>query len=116
VAIPIFRISLTNASVLSIAYLIMSVLVEASRHLYPFRWAERAADTCDWIPSRTLEWFGLLEPMRRALLDDRITNFHVRLILGTVSVSGIFLVALSVGSVMWLGRWAIDRREKKAAT
>ena len=115
-AIPIFRISLTNATVLSVAYLSMAILVEASRKWFPFRWTERASLTVEWIPTRTLEWFDLYYPVRDAVISGAMSNFEVRLLLGGISVAGIFGVALSVGLFMWCMRWLIskaDRRQRK---
>jgi hypothetical protein len=109
VAVPIFRISLANATVLSVAYLLMALVVDASRRWLPFYWTERASFTVEWIPSRTLDWFGLLEPMRNAVLDDRLSNFEARLILGVTSVVGIFAIAVVVGTLMWLGRAVLAR-------
>lgn len=112
-AIPIFRISLSNATVLSVAYLAMAILVEASRKWFPFRWTERASLTVEWIPARTLEWFGLYHVVRDAVIDGTLSNFEVRLILGFISVAGIFLVAMGVGLLMWCGRWVIHRAEAR---
>jgi hypothetical protein len=111
VAIQIFRISLSNATVLSVAYLAMAILVEASRKWFPFRWTERASLTVEWIPARTLEWFGLYHVVRDAVIDGTLSNFEVRLILGAISVAGIFFVAMGVGLLMWCGRWVIHRAE-----
>ena len=108
-AVPIFRISMANATVLSVAYLLMALVVDASRAWFPFYWTERASFTVEWIPSRTLDWLGLLEPMKRAVLDDRLTNFEARLILGLTSIAGIFAIALAVGTVMWLARFVLTR-------
>jgi hypothetical protein len=116
VAVPIFRISLANATVLSVAYLLMALVVDASRRWLPFYWTERASFTVEWIPSRTLEWFGLLEPMRQAVLDDQLSNFEARMILGLVSVAGIFVIALLVGIMMWLGRAALSRLGNKVTS
>ncbi len=113
--VPIFRISLSNATVLSVAYLLMSVIVEVSRRFLPFRWTERASFTVEWIPSRTLDWLNLLDPLRNAALDDKLDNFDVRLILGVTSIAGIFVIALSVGTLMWLGRLLLRRLERKPA-
>jgi hypothetical protein len=113
-AVPIFRISLANATVLSVAYLLMALVVDASRSWLPFDWTERASFTVEWIPSRTLAGLGLLEPMRTAMLDDRLTNFQARLILGFTSIAGIFAIALAVGVLMWLGRALINRFETRA--
>jgi hypothetical protein len=100
---------MSNATVLSVAYLLMAVVVDASRAWFPFYWTERASFTVEWIPSRTLDWLGLLEPMKQAVLDDRLSNFEARLILGVTSVAGIFAIALAVGSLMWLTRAALSR-------
>ena len=91
-AIPIFRISLSNATVLSIAYLAVAMLIEASRRWFPFRWTDRASLTVDWIPARTLDWMGLYEPIRRAVVEDRLSTFAVRMIFGATSIASIFLV------------------------
>ena len=37
-SIPIFRISMSNATVLSVAYLLVATGIEASRRWYSFRW------------------------------------------------------------------------------
>ena len=112
-AIPIFRISLSNATVLSIAYLAVAMLIEASRRWFPFRWTDRASLTVDWIPARTLDWMGLYEPIRRAVVEDRLSTFSVRMIFGATSIASIFLVALGVGTMMWVARWLIVRAEQK---
>ena len=116
-AIPIFRISLSNATVLSVAYLAMAMLVEASRRWFPFRWTDRASLTVEWIPARTLDWLGLYQPVRQAVIDGSLSSFAVRMIFGATSVLAIFLVAMSVGLLMWSGRWLIaraDSRRRKA--
>jgi hypothetical protein len=107
--VPIFRISMANATVLSVAYLAMALVVDASRLWFPFYWTERASFTVEWIPSRTLDWLGLLEPMKKAVLDDQLTNFQARLILGLTSVAGIFAIALMVGTLMWLMRAVLTK-------
>jgi hypothetical protein len=114
VPIPIFRISFQNATILSVAYLLMAMAIEASRKWLPFRWTDRAVLTVEWIPARTLDTFGLYEPIRQAVLDDRMSNFTVRLIFGATSVVAIFFVALGVGISMWLGRWLLSRRDRNS--
>lgn len=110
--IPIFRISLQNATVLSVAYLLMAMVIEASRKWFPFRWTDRAALTVEWIPARTLDWVGLYQPIRSAVIEDKLSIFTVRLIFGATSVLAIFVVALGVGTMMWVGRWLLSRRDR----
>ena len=114
-AVPIFRISLANATVLSVAYLAMALIVDMSLIWLPFEWTDRASKTVEWIPSRTLDWLGLLEPMRQAMLDDRLTNFQARLILGVTSIAGIFAIAIAVGTLMWVGRFIVIRLDRRRA-
>ena len=111
--LPIFRISLQNATILSVAYLAMAMLVEASRRWFPFRWTDRASLTVEWIPARALDWVGLYHPVRDLVIDGTLSNFGVRMIFGLVSVVAIFAVAMSVGTMMWVGRWLIARAEQK---
>jgi hypothetical protein len=87
----------------------MALVVDGSRLWFPFYWTERASFTVEWIPSRTLDWLGLLEPMKHAVLDDQLSNFEARLILGGTSVAGIFAIALMVGTFMWLMRALLMR-------
>ncbi len=112
-AIPIFRISMSNATVLSVAYLLIAMLIEASRRWFPFRWTDRASLTVEWIPARTLDWVGLYEPIRTAVIEDRLPVFWVRVIFGATSVGAIFVIALGVGAIMWSGRWLLVRAEAK---
>ncbi|MBK7862335.1 MAG: hypothetical protein IPJ65_27750 [Archangiaceae bacterium] len=111
--VPIFRISMQNATVLSVAYLLVAMGVEASRKWFPFRWTDRAALTVEWIPARTLDWFGLYEPIRNAVVEDRMSIFAVRLVFGATSVAAIFGVAVAVGAMMWAGRWVLVRADRR---
>jgi hypothetical protein len=109
VSIPIFRISLANANLVSALYLGLSVVLEASRRWFPFEWTDRAAQTCRWIPSRALDLVGLFEPLREAAVYGQLSPTTVRIILGATSVLLIFTIAMAVGALMWLGRWVFDR-------
>jgi hypothetical protein len=113
VRVPIFRISLQNATVLSVAYLAAAVLIELSHRYFPLRLTERAALVIEWIPARTLDWVGLYHPIRTAVIDGDLSIFAVRLIFGVTSVLAIFLIALGVGVMMWLVRWAILRADRR---
>lgn len=115
--VPIFRISMSNATVLSVAYLAVAMLVEGLRRWFSFRWTEPVAEQLAFIPERTLHLLGLYAPLRAAAIDDRLSVFQVRLVLGATSVVVIFAVSLAVAGLMWVGRWAIarvDRRSRQA--
>jgi len=101
-----------NATVLSVAYLLVAVVIEVSQRWFPFRITERAALTVEWIPARTLDWVGLYEPIREAVIDGQLSIFWVRIIFGVTSVAAIYLIALGVGVAMWLGRWVIIRSDR----
>ena len=110
--VPIFRISLQNATVLSVAYLLVAVLIELSERWFPFRITDRAALTIEWIPARTLDWVGLYHPIRNAVIDGDLSIFWVRIIFGFTSVLAIYAIALGVGVAMWAGRWLIIRGDR----
>jgi hypothetical protein len=109
--IPILRISLSNASLLSTVYLSFSILLELSNRWMPLRWTERLTYTIEWLPARTLNWLRLFEPLRRAVVEDRLSIFGVRMIYGAVNVLLIFAIAIGVGTVMRLGYGLVRRSD-----
>jgi hypothetical protein len=100
--VPVFRISLSNASLLSGLYLLIAALVEVVRRLWNPRWIDRVSLSLEAFPARTLELVGLFEPIRRAWVEDRISPLQVRLIYGVTTVVIIFTLGTLVGAVMWL--------------
>lgn len=98
-----------NATLLSVVYLTVSLFVEGARRFTSFSWAERLSLALDAFPARVLEATQLLWPVRRALIDDTLNAFTVRLVFGLTSIVVIFALAAAVGAVMWLGRWAFSR-------
>lgn len=99
--IPVFRISLANATLLSVVYLLVAVVVEVLRRALNPRWAERLSLSLEAFPARTLELLGLFEPLRRAWVEGHLSDLHVRLIYGAITVGVIFSLGLTVGAVMW---------------
>jgi len=105
--VPVFRISLANATLLSGVYLVVGTVVEIARRTWNPRWAERLSLSLESFPARMLDLVGLFEPLRNAWLGGHLTDFQVRLIYGFTTVSLIFSLGVLVGGAMWLvARWA----------
>jgi hypothetical protein len=103
--VPVFRISFTNATVLSTIYLLVATVVELLRRSVNPRWAERVSLALEAFPARTLELLGLFEPLRRAWVQGALSDTGVRLIYGLTTIALIFALGLAVG----LGMWVIAR-------
>ena len=101
-SVPVFKISLTNASILSGLYLLIGVLVELLRRVWNPRWLDQVSLSLEAFPARTLELFGLFEPLRRAWVEDRISPLGVRFVYGFTTVGVIFTLGLAVGALMWV--------------
>jgi hypothetical protein len=99
---PVFRLSLTNATVLSGLYLLVAAVVELTRRFSSARWVERASFALEVFPARTLDFLGLFEPMRRAWIEGRLSDGVVRLCYGATTVALIFALGLVVGVGMWV--------------
>lgn len=112
--VPVFRISLTNATLLSGVYLVAGVLVELVRRTWNPRWAERLSLSLEAFPARMLELLGLFEPLRRAWLDGQLKDVHVRVIYGLTTVLLIYSLGFFVGGAMWLVARASTRADSSA--
>ncbi len=110
--VPVFKISATNASILSGLYLLIAVLVELVRRAWNPRWIERVSLSLEAFPARTLELFGLFEPLRRAWVEEQISPLGVRFIYGLTTVTVIFTLGMAVGAMMWI----ISRVAAKSST
>lgn len=100
--VPVFKISITNASILSGLYLLIAVLVELVRRAWNPRWIERVSLSLEAFPARTLELFGLFEPLRRAWVEEQVSPLGVRFIYGLTTVAVIFTLGMAVGAMMWV--------------
>ena len=98
----VFRISLTNATILSALYLTVAVVVEVVRRLWSPRWAERLSLAFEVFPARALAFLGLFEPIRRAWMQGRLSDGAVRVLYGATTVGLVFAAGLLVGAGMWL--------------
>ncbi|GMU60688.1 MAG: hypothetical protein IT380_03395 [Myxococcales bacterium] len=99
--VPVFRISLTNATLLSGVYLVGGAAVELARRLWNPRWAERLSLSLEAFPARVLEFLGLFEPLRRAWLEGHLSELQVRLVYGLTTVALIYSLGVAVGGLMW---------------
>ena len=99
-----------NASLLSVIYLASGAAIEALRRIHPSPGMERASLALDSLPARVLELLGALAPLKGAYLDGRLSELSLRLIFGATVVAVIFAMAVGIGTLMWLGRWALSRQ------
>lgn len=100
--IPVFKISLTNASILSALYLGIGVLVELLRKIWNPRWIDQVSLSLEAFPARTLALLGLFEPLRAAWVAGEIDQLGVRFIYGFTTIAVIFTLGMLVGFLMWL--------------
>ena len=108
--IAIFRISLTNATLLSAFYLVLATGIELLRRATGARWAERISKSLELFPAGVLQFFGLFPSLQRAWVNQELTDTQVRLLYGATVVMIIFALGLSVGAGMWLVTWVQRRR------
>lgn len=108
--IAVFRVSLTNATLLSAAYLTFATIVELLRRTTGARWVERLSKSIELFPAGVLKRVGLFTPLQRAWVHQELTDTQVRLLYGATVVSLIFLLGLVVGGGMWLVLWLQQRR------
>jgi hypothetical protein len=102
VAVPVFRISLTNAALLSTLYLAVASVVEVIRRVWNPRWVDRMSFSLEAFPARTLELLGLFQPLHEAYLKDEISPLGVRFVYGFTTVAIIFTLGALVGALMAL--------------
>jgi hypothetical protein len=101
-AVPVFKISLTNAALLSSLYLGVASVIELIRRVWNPRWVDRVSFSLEAFPARTLELFGLFQPLHEAYLKDEISPLGVRFVYGFVTVAIIFTLGGLVGGLMAL--------------
>lgn len=103
------RIMSANAFLLSILYLLVGILVEGVRRVWPVGFVRRMSLSLDSLPARALELVGAMQPLRDAYFSGRISEFSVRLVFGITTVLIIFLLAVVVGVFMGTLRGALMR-------
>lgn len=98
--VPVFQISLANATILSGGYLVFASGVELLRRTVNPRWVEQLSLSLEAFPARLLQLLGVFEPLRRAWIEGAVSDFHVRLIYGLTVIGLIFMLGFSVGLAM----------------
>lgn len=101
-AIPVFRISFANATLLAGGYLLVGAIVEGIRRTFNPRWAEQLSWSMEAFPAGILRTVGLLNPLRDAYAAGTLKETHVRLIYAGSVVLTVYAIGLGVGVVMWL--------------
>ena len=109
--LPIFRISLYNATLLSGMYLLAATVLELVRRNFPARWADKACLEMEKFPARTLDLVGLLDPLKRAYAWGQVTDWQVRIAFGLTTIGLIFALAMLVGGGMWIFARYVARPE-----
>ena len=111
-SLPVFRISAHNATLLSALYLAIATVLEGIRRIWNPRWTEKACLAMEAFPARALDVVGLLEPIKHAYAWGNISEMSVRLVFGVATVVVIFILAVVVGTGMWLFTKAIAPKEE----
>jgi hypothetical protein len=106
---PLLKVMWGNAFLLSVLYLLTGIVVETLRRRTTSPFIERLSMALDSLPARALELTHTLEPLRAAYFNGRISDLGVRVVFGVVTVAVIFLLALVVGAIMAVLRWAAMR-------
>lgn len=95
-----FRISVANATILSGLYLGVGAVAELVRRASGAPWAERLAFGLEAVPAQLLQRLGLLDGIRRAYVEGRLSEAGVRGLYGLTAVALVFSLGLVVGLLM----------------
>jgi hypothetical protein len=98
--IPLLRLMMANAAILSAIYLSVGTAIEVIRRFYPMRWAEHASLAMDALPARVLELCGLLTQLRHFYAQGHLSEFWLRFAFGAVAIGVIFFLGVVVGAAM----------------
>jgi hypothetical protein len=94
------RLSFGNASLLSAIYLVVATAVELIRRQWNFYWSERMALAFEMMPARTLDWCGLLLPLKMYFIEHQWPTWATRSVYGVTSVLTIFVLGFLVGTTL----------------
>ena len=113
--IPLGRVMLGTAFLLSIIYLFVGVAIEVLRWKLPYRWVVKTSLVLDSLPMQVLELLGLLEPVKESYVSGALSGFWLRVIFGATAVGVIFALAAFVGLLTWTARRAWEARAGRSA-
>src|SRR5260370_3980913 len=89
--IPLLRLMMANAAILSAIYLSVGATIEVIRRVYPLRWAENASLAMGALPALVLELCGLLTGLRHWYAQGHLSVFRLRFTVAAGSI-GLTLV------------------------
>lgn len=112
--IAVLRISMTNATMLSVVYLVLATFIELGRRFTGAQWLENLTKLIESFPVGVLRTIGLYTPLQRAWVENDLTNTQVRLLYGASVVVMIYLLSMVVSLGMWAVMWFQDRRARRA--
>src|SRR5262245_54864345 len=98
--VPVMKISLTNATMLSVVYLAIAATVDLARQATDLLWLERVSLSMESFPARMLNVVGLYAPMHTAWGRGELSTLQVRMIYGATVVVLIFVLGALVGGAM----------------
>ncbi|QRO02847.1 hypothetical protein JRI60_38515 [Archangium violaceum] len=103
-----------NAFLLSVLYLMVGIVVEGARRLWPGSpFLLQFSLSLDSLPARALELVGLMQPLRDAYFNGQISEFRLRLVFGVTTIVIIFLLAVVVGLFMGTLRGLVVRQASR---
>ncbi len=111
--LPLMRIMGGNAFLLSVLYLLVGIVVEGARRVWPSIFLQRLSLSLDSLPARALELVGLMHPLREAYFSGQIRESVVRLVFGATTIVIIFLLAVVVGLFMGSLRSLVLRKASR---
>ena len=111
--LPLLRIMGGNAFMLTMLYLLVGIVVEGARRVWPSLLLQRLSLSLDSLPARALELVGWMQPLRDAYFAGHISEFRLRLIFGVTTIVIIFLLAVGVGLFMGTLRSLALRRASR---
>lgn len=109
--VPVFRISLANALLVSGLYMGLGLFTELVMRVWNPRWLELFSQNLELFPQRFLYLLGIQQPLRQAYLDGEISTFVLRLIYGLTTVSMMLVIGVVIGLMMWLFQKGLAARK-----
>jgi len=106
----LWRTLLSNVFLLSAVYLVVGLGLELIRKAFDAAWAARLLTAMDGLPSRTLQVFGLLTPLREAYGRGAIDTWELRAIFSLATLGVIVITAVAVGLFLALLDRLFSRR------
>lgn len=112
--VPVLRLSLQNATILSAVWLASASLLELARRYGHWRWAEHGVLAVEAFPMRVWDFLGVMPLVREAYVHGELAGWQVRVLLGLTTVVIIAVLAVAVGFGMYLVALRFAERDRTA--